>query len=440
MSELVHSDPVRRHVDPPDLCEYRSAIEIIDVLRDAGFEAYLVGGCVRDLVLGVMPKDFDIVTSAEPRETRKLFRRTIPVGIEFGVLSVLHEGAAFEVATFRADGSYSDGRRPDWVRFTDVREDVARRDFTINGLLYDPATHDVIDYTGGLDDLGSGIIRTIGDPAMRFTEDALRLVRAIRFAARLGFHLEDTTRESIAERAETITLVAQERVWTELDLMLVNQNRAHAVELLRQTRLMEFILPDVNGLDDDAQNPLTTRLHALPDECPVEITWAVLLADVFARSDSCGDDRDGPLCDNLSSPLNKLFSHMRAPKRVTRGVEAILSRRWTPSAESLREGSLLRILRHDPEGHLPIFWSADAHSRGDNPFDFTTRWTDLRDRGMLIGGSIQTPITGSDFVSAGLSTGPHMSWLMAETERLWLEGRLDTEQQRRDWIAENTQN
>ena len=232
--------------DPPP--GYASAQEIVHRLRLAGHQAYVVGGGVRDLVMGVAPKDFDIVTSALPEETRGLFSRTIPVGADFGVIIVRHRGESHEVATFRTDGDYTDGRRPDWVQFGTLEDDVSRRDFTINGLVLDPETREVFDHTGGLEDINRRVLRTIGDPAARFAEDALRLLRAIRFACRLGFTIDAETRRALVAATPTIRRVSQERVLQELEAMWGHPARAQALRELHDTGLLGRVLPVVDAL------------------------------------------------------------------------------------------------------------------------------------------------------------------------------------------------
>ena len=193
-----------------------SAKQIVCTLRDGGFEAYFVGGCVRDMLLGVEPHDIDIATSALPRQTHELFSDVLDVGAAFGVTRVRVGEDWFEVAAFRSDKPYTDGRRPDGIEFTDARGDVERRDFTINGLLYDPLTDTVLDYVGGRADIKRQLLRCIGDPPARFAEDKLRLLRAVRFAARLEYDIEAATLQALQEAAHTISVVSAERIGTEV--------------------------------------------------------------------------------------------------------------------------------------------------------------------------------------------------------------------------------
>jgi poly(A) polymerase len=222
------------------------AHEITLKLQQAGYQALWAGGCVRDQLLGRIPKDYDVATSARPEQVRDLFghKRTLAIGASFGVITVLGPKSAgpIEVATFRRDAEYSDGRRPDSVEYTDAREDAMRRDFTINGMFYDPVADKVEDYVDGVKDLDKKIIRAIGDPQKRFDEDKLRLLRAIRFAATYGFVIEPTTLAAIQQHAHEIKVVSGERIGAEMRRMLASPNREVAARLLRESTLLVHIL------------------------------------------------------------------------------------------------------------------------------------------------------------------------------------------------------
>ncbi|MBN1788120.1 MAG: CCA tRNA nucleotidyltransferase [Sedimentisphaerales bacterium] len=221
----------------------QAAIMIIRKLRKAGFEALLAGGCVRDMLCGKRPKDHDVATSATPTQVCRIFRRTIKVGAKFGVVIVLIDNQQVEVATFRSDVSYSDGRRPDKVRFTSAKEDALRRDFTINGMFYDPLKKEVIDYVGSRDDLRKKTIKTIGKPAERFSEDYLRMLRAVRFSAQLGFKIEKNTLIAVKKHADKITKISGERIAVELESLCTAHDRNKGVKLLIETGLLKNIFP-----------------------------------------------------------------------------------------------------------------------------------------------------------------------------------------------------
>src|SRR5579863_9092224 len=240
---------------------------IIQTLRQHGFQAYLAGGCVRDLLLRREPKDYDVATSATPQQVMQIFPETYAVGAQFGVVLVpapeaqpaaegSSRGHAIEVATFRSDIGYSDGRHPDEVRFSqDPREDVARRDFTVNGMMLDPVSEEVLDYVGGRSDLAAGIIRAIGDPERRFAEDKLRMLRAVRFAARFEYTIEAETVGAIKRLAHEIHVVSRERVRDELTKMLVEGNARRAFLLLDESGLLKEVLPEISAMKGVGQPP-----------------------------------------------------------------------------------------------------------------------------------------------------------------------------------------
>ncbi len=315
---------------------YRSAVTIVDRLRGAGWQALFAGGCVRDALLGRPLKDIDIATSAPPEAVEALFPKTVAVGKSFGVIVVITEEAPFEVATFRADGAYSDGRRPDAVRFTTAAEDASRRDFTVNGLFYDPATGDVIDTVGGCADLASRLIRAIGDPAARFREDRLRLLRAVRFASVLEFAIAPATAAALRACAPLLASVSGERVGSELTRILCEAPRpSHALGLLLESGLLAVVLPEVAALHGCHQPPefhpegdvwthTGLMLDAVPAPRSPDLAWAVLLHDVGKP----------PTHEALPDPAGGAPRH-RFPCHAPHGAElaaAILARLRQPAA------------------------------------------------------------------------------------------------------------
>ncbi len=278
------------------------AREVASALRAAGYEAWLVGGCVRDRLLGRPVHDRDLATNATPRELRRLFPDAIEVGEHFGVVLVRRGGAEVQVATYRSESGYRDGRHPDEVRFeTDVRADLARRDFTINALLEDPLAGEVIDHVGGLADLRAGIIRAIGDPRARFAEDHLRMLRAVRFAAELGFAIEPRTFEAIGELAPAIRRISAERIRDELSRILTGANPRRGFELLDETRLLAEILPEVARMKGVMQPPdyhpegdvwtHTLLMLGLLRNAPLDLAWGCLLHDVGKPVTQTFEDR-----------------------------------------------------------------------------------------------------------------------------------------------------
>jgi poly(A) polymerase len=255
------------------------AIKIIKQLHKNGHQGLFAGGCVRDMLLERRPKDYDIATSARPAEVCKLFRRTVKIGAKFGVIMVIMEGHTIEVATFRGESSYSDGRRPDNVHFCDPKEDAARRDFTINGMYYDPIEKTVIDYVDGQKDLQKKILRTIGSPSKRFGEDYLRMLRAIRFSTALDFTVDEKTYSAIHHRAADITKISGERIAMELETTLTHPNRQTAAKMLMKSKLAEAIFPGINKKDTDFALNLLSHL-------PKRIDFPFALAGFFSGCDT----------------------------------------------------------------------------------------------------------------------------------------------------------
>ncbi len=263
-----------------------AAVHIIRVLAEAGHEAYFAGGCVRDRLMGHEPTDYDVATSAPPEEIRRLFRRAQSVGESFGVVLVRHGGHTIEVATFRTDGAYSDGRRPDRVQFSDARSDALRRDFTINGLFEDPLNDRVIDYVEGRHDLQARIIRAIGDPVERLQEDNLRTLRAVRFAARFGFAIESLTAEAIRRQASELRGVSRERIGWEVKRMLCDPNRGVAAWE------MQYLSLDAAVLDEPSTPIAPTRVGRLQESVAYPTALAAWLLDRHERDGAAGDFSD----------------------------------------------------------------------------------------------------------------------------------------------------
>ena len=257
-----------------------TAKEVVSELRNAGHKAYCVGGCVRDTLLKIAPKEYDITSSATPEEVSKIFPHTVPIGVTFGVILVIIGQYKFEVATFRKDQSYSDGRHPDSVTYSTLeQEDVLRRDFTINGMLYDPIEEEVIDHVGGIDDLENKIIRTIGDPYERFNEDKLRMMRAVRFNSRYNFELDLNTFQAIEKLAPEITQVSSERIRDEIIKIITQKNPGHGLKMLSECGLLKYVLSDVEIMNGVEQPP---QFHPEGD---VFIHTCLVLDKLFQNED-----------------------------------------------------------------------------------------------------------------------------------------------------------
>ncbi len=315
------------------------ATDIVRRLRAAGFEALWAGGCVRDQILGIPPKDYDVATSARPEQVREVFgrRKTLAIGASFGVITVLGPKSAgqIDVATFRRDAAYSDGRHPDSVSFTSAEQDALRRDFTINGLFFDPVESRVIDYVGGQEDLRQGIVRAIGDPRLRIAEDKLRMLRAVRFAARFDFALDEPTLAAIQQQAHDLVIVSAERIAAEMRLILTHQCRARGMQLLHSARLLEIVLAEALALSPDdpwspesaADTPWRRTLHILHrlDQPTFAVALAALLREiasptgdlprtVYDRWKLKNDELDGVVKLLTEEPLVRRASQVRWPE------------------------------------------------------------------------------------------------------------------------------
>lgn len=268
-----------------------TSIEIIKQLRAAGHEAYWAGGCVRDMLLGVHPKDFDIATSAKPEEIKKVLKKTIPIGEQFGVMLAVEDGHHFEIATFRSDGGYSDGRRPDAVLFTNAKQDALRRDFTINAMFYDPIKDEVLDFIGGQEDLKNNLLRFIGDPHERILEDHLRILRAIRFKNVYGLQYHPDTFAAVKKHAPLVAKVSGERIRDELNKMIIHESFAQALEDMEDTGVLQAILPELQATkgmpqpleyhkEGDLWQHILLAVKALESNDPLNVRWAVFLHDI----------------------------------------------------------------------------------------------------------------------------------------------------------------
>ena len=421
------------------------ARSIVERLRAAGHAAYFVGGCVRDLLLGRVPKDFDVATAARPAELLSMFRGANNVGAHFGVVLVHEDGAQVEVATFRADLEYRDGRHPEGVRFeTEPREDVLRRDFTINALLLDPVTGEIMDFVGGRADLDAGVIRAIGDPLCRFREDHLRLLRAVRFAARLGFTIEPETFAAIRSLAPLIQSVSAERIRDEVVRILTEGGAKRGFELLDSTRLLREILPEIEALKGVEQPPefhpegdVWTHTLIMLDglrEPSIELSLGVLLHDVGKPATFRIAERirfDGHVEKGVEI-AHRLLTRLRFPQSTIDAAEALIANHMKFSeVMRMRESTLKRFMRvpeFDEHMELHRLDCLSSHGSLDN-YEF------LRRKRTGIPPEVLKParlVTGRDLIEAGYKPGPGFGVVLDEIEDAQLEGRIAT---REDGLA-----
>ncbi|MCX6356461.1 MAG: CCA tRNA nucleotidyltransferase [Candidatus Aureabacteria bacterium] len=422
------------------------ASELVRRLAEAGFEAYFVGGCVRDMLMGQEPLDHDIATAARPDQVAKLFSHVVPVGAQFGVVLVVEKGHAFQVATFRADLEYRDGRKPSGVRFSSAREDVLRRDFTVNGLLYDPLRGKLLDFVGGEEDIGRRVIRTIGDPVARFTEDKLRLLRAVRFSSTLGFGIEEGTLAAVRALAPEITVVSAERIRDEIVKMLIGPRAGRGLELLDRARLLEVLLPEVHAMKGVAQPPgchpegdvfahTTQMLDALV-EPSVVLAFAALLHDVgkprtisitdrihFQRHQTVGAEIAREICARLRFPNHlrdriaacvenhMVFLDVKRMKEST--IKRLMGRPTFPDELELHRVDCLAS-DHDLSAWEFLRGRVEAYRRED-----------LRPRPL---------VSGHDLIVIGYPEGPLLGRILKALEEEQLENRVTTRDEAIRWI------
>ncbi len=444
----------------------RAAVEIVKKLRERGYQAYLVGGCVRDLLLGREPADYDIATDAVPNEVMAIFPRTWAVGAQFGVVLVpipddegcegiepsagSHHHGCVEVATFRSDGTYTDGRHPDAVRFSkDAREDVQRRDFTINGMLLDPLNGDeVIDYVSGRSDLKAGVIRTIGDARRRFSEDKLRMLRALRFAARFGFEIEEKTFAAIRELAPEIRLVSHERVRDELTKMLTEGSARRAFELLDASGLLQEVLPEISRMKGVEQPPqyhpegdvwihTLLLLEMIPPNSSPTLAWGALLHDVGKPPTyRIAPDRirfDGHVEVGVKM-TERLGRELRFSNEDLQQVSALVENHMKfADVTRMRESTLKRFMR------LPRFEEHMALHR----MDCLASHRDLSLYKFVKEKLEHTPVEeirpaplvkGQDLIAAGYRPGPRFKEILSAVEDGQLEGRLQSREQALEFV------
>ena len=400
------------------------AVEVVVALRNAGHQALFAGGCVRDLLLGDTPSDFDVATDATPERVLGLFKRTTKVGISFGVVRVIgpKDAGEVEVATFRSDGVYLDGRHPESVTFGSAEADASRRDFTINGMFLDPLTNEVIDYVGGRHDLERKTIRAIGNPVARFEEDKLRLLRAIRFASRFDFEIDPATRVAIEQMSAHVNQVAVERISHELDRMLTHPNRVAAIALARDVGLLDAILPEVASLIGDERWERTMRvLDALPESPSLPLSMAALLH----QADS---ECSRGTADAVSRRLKRSNSEREKIVWLVDLQDILLQ------AKSMRKSQLKRILAKPEISDLLALHRAKASASGSNSshVDFCDAY--LRDQP---DGPIDPAplVTGHDLVSLGWKPGPHFATILEHVRDAQLEGEVQTKLDALNWIV-----
>ncbi len=444
--------PVSRFANPP----YVHALTVVQTLREQGFEAFFAGGCVRDLLLGVEPKDYDVTTAARPEDVMGLFPRTEAVGAHFGVVLVVGEVEAervvTEVATFRSDGTYSDGRRPDAVTFAETpEEDVQRRDFTVNGLLLDPlkfeagepAEYCVLDFVGGREDLEQRVLRAIGEPLRRFSEDKLRMLRAVRFAARLDFTIDPATMRAIRELAGEVTAVSPERIREELNKILTEGAPRRGFELLDASGLLPVVLPEVARMKGCEQPPAyhpegdvwvhtLMLLDHLPAGASVTLAWGMLLHDVGKPPTYTPPDPNKP-GDRIRfnghaeigvAVARSILNRFRFSNDECAQILALVKHHMQfGDVPKMKQSTLKRFLRMPQfDEHMALHY-ADVMSSHGMLGPYQTAQTALA----AMGHEEIRPallLTGGDLIQAGYRPGPRFREMLTAAEDAQLDGAV----------------
>ena len=440
--------------------QFQAALQIVESLRAAGHQAYFAGGCVRDLLLGIAPKDYDVATSARPEKVLLHFPRTFAVGAHFGVVIVCtaHESAECEirteVATFRDDGAYVDGRRPEQVTYSDSPEqDVLRRDFTVNGMMLDPEglteanLHEkVLDFVGGRSDLTAKLIRAIGEPERRFAEDKLRMLRAVRFAARFGFAVEPATMQAIQRQAATIDQVSNERIREELTRMLTEGHAKHAFELLDETGLLPQMLPEIAKMKGVEQPPdwhpegdvwvhTLLLLSKLKAGVAPTLAWGALLHDVGKppcyRPPQPGDEkpriRFSGHAEVGATIARAILNRLRfSNDEIDQIVSLVANHMRFGDVKNMRQSTLRRFFRlHDFPEHLQLHWLDCTSSH-----NLLGMYDYAREHFYAVPEEAHRPqplLTGRDLIAQGLKPGPQFKGLLHAIEDAQLEGQIHTQ-------------
>jgi len=435
--------------NPPKDREY-AAREICAALRKDGFRALLAGGCVRDMLLGRTPQDYDVATNARPEEVMARFPKTIAVGAKFGVVIVVRDEGFFEVATFRSDGPYLDGRHPSSVTFSEEEQDAQRRDFTINAMFYDPEQDVVLDYVGGLADLNAHILCAVGNAKHRFEEDHLRLLRAVRFASRLEYRIEDNTFDAICALAEQALTTSAERIRDEVLKMLTEGHAEAAFRLLERTGLLKAILPEVAAMrgveqpaafhpEGDVWEHTMLLLAQLPGGVSPAVAFAALLHDVGKPPTQTFEDR---IRFNFHEKVGariteRICRRLRMSNNDTRRILWLVENHMRlKDFMNMRKHRRIRFAREEGFDELIMLCRMDAlASHGDTSFieEIETYIASLEEESLR-----PAPLlTGKDLIEMGYTPGPQFKHILQEVETLQLEGQLTDNDAARQYVRES---
>ena len=433
----------------------KEAQEIVKVLQDKGFTAYFAGGCVRDMLRGVEPTDFDIVTSARPEEVEKFFPQTVAIGKAFGVINVIKNNHNFEVATFRAEAGYFDQRRPSQVTFTNAKEDAKRRDFTINGLFYDPIAQKTIDFVGGAEDLKKHLVCFVGDPDERIQEDHLRLLRAVRFKITLGFQYAPETFAAVRAHAVLIREVSAERIRDELNKIMASPRRAQGLIELSESQLLAQIVPEIEWLKAVAQPFVYHKegdvfvhtylsLKALPNDVPSHLAWAVLLHDI-AKPQTAQKQEGRIIFHNHAQESGKLTEEiLRRLKFANFEIETIV---WLVknhmkifNLEKMRPGKRLALVLNPRFPDLIELLKADASGT------YPARLGPIKKIEAIVKEALawkkqnqskaKRLITGDDLIALGLTPGEQFKEILEQVNDLAIADKFQTKAEARSYVKQ----
>lgn len=427
----------------------KTAREIARRLRERGHVAYFAGGSVRDMVRGLPAKDFDIATDATPEIVQKIFPRTYAVGVAFGVVVVVENGFNVEVATFRSDGAYLDHRHPVEVKFSSPEEDAKRRDFTINGMFFDPAKNEVIDFVGGRADIEAKIVRAIGKASQRFEEDRLRMLRAVRFATVLEYKIDNDTWKALAENAESINQISAERIRDELVKIFLSPHRVRGWDLLDESGLMRAVLPELDAMkgclqpeqfhpEGDVFTHTRLMLELLPEKVSAPLVFAVLLHDV-AKPVTSSVDKTGRIRfnehDRIGATMTEaIMERLRFSRaEIDAAVEMVRQHMVFKDVPKMRLAKLKRFMARptfDEELELHRVDCAGSHRMMEN-YEFL-----LRKREEFANEPIIPPplVRGDDLIAMGMKPGPKFGEILEAVETRQLEGALKNRRQALDWV------
>ena len=438
-----------------DRVVYPKAVSIINTLKQEGHVAFFVGGCVRDVLLGLQPSEIDITTSATPDEVQKLFKKVYPVGAKFGVSLVAVDEHNFEVSTFRKDSDYEDGRRPNYVTFSDPKEDAVRRDFTINALFWDPIESKLYDYTGGLDDLNAGVIRAVGDPVARFEEDRLRILRCARFVSQLGFKVDQATYEAMFKVEAPLKGISPERSRDEIEKILMTKRPSIALEILYEVGVLNTIMPEVCAMKGVPQpkefhkydvwghtmHALDIAAHETGEENKTkELMWSLLLHDVgkpltITMPVDNNDRIRFNNHDNQGADIaEKILARLKLSNKVIKHVTYIIRNHMrVGKANEMRKGRLKLLLSKDTfKDELNLLY-ADIKASHENMdiYEFLTKeYAEFIEENKLP----QAIVDGNFLIGMGFKPSPLFNKVIKKAYEAQLEGSFKDKESARDFV------